>query len=891
MIDKTTATPIQGVTIVVESLTDSAKYVMSSNAKGVFNRANIKAGRYTIGSAFIGYKAEMRQITFAGKPVHVLFRLEPSEIALEEVDITAPQMVSLREDTMEFDAKNFSTREFADADELIAQVPGVMIDEDGNVSAHGEQVTKIVVDGKEFFSSDPRIALKSLPAEIISKIQIIDEKSEQARFSGFDDGTRNKVINIVTKPERRHGYFGKANAGVGAAEKFGLNANVNQFAGDKKLAINTMANNINETNFAEQGRGGVRRGNSNTDRGLSDTYAAAVNFTNTYLDKNLELSADYNYRSLSTATTSLSNIEYISTKKVNQFRDQNQFSDILQSDHKLNARLRWKIDADNRLDIAPNIRYRANDREIITDFITLKEVDTLNSSDRSSHSNTSNFNFGGSLTYMHRFKKQGRTISLSMSGNASNNEAESLNLAVTSYYKNEVISRRDTNNNQSLTDGYGSGLRSRLAFTETLSRASRLQANYSLRNTVSYSNRETYEFLAETGQLGELRDRLSNAFRNDYIYHGGGLAYIYNKKDKIRVQAGINYEQGVRKNDRTVPYPIYTKADFDSFLPSLTLVYHFSKAKNLEINYHTETRTPTIGQLQDFINNANELNITNGNPNLNQEYAHLVKFQYRDVNKKTGRSLHTNIQFDYFNNKIINSILRPDKDTVLFPETETTPKITLREGGRFIAPENQDGAYTFRARNSYGLPIKKWKLNLNFNTNVFYNNNYVILNEELLKDLSYGFSQSFGFNSNIKKKYVIGLSYHINANYYENMAARVTKYNVYVHRVTNNTTIELPKRFVVSSNFSYFFDTGFEESKPIKMALWSASIGYKLFRKQNAELAIRGFDLLNNAQNVRRSVNNDAVTDIVSNTLTRYFILSFSYNLRQFGGAQNRKGK
>src|SRR5690606_9664034 len=181
------------------------------------------------------------------------------------------------------------------------------------------------------------------------------------------------------------------------------------------------------------------------------------------------------------------------------------------------------------------------------------------------------------------------------------------------------------------------------------------------------------------------------------------------------------------------------------------------------------------------------------------------------------------------------------------------------------------------------------KLNLNFNTNVFYNNNYVILNEELLKDLSYGFSQSFGFNSNIKKKYVIGLSYHINANYYENMAARVTKYNVYVHRVTNNTTIELPKRFVVSSNFSYFFDTGFEESKPIKMALWSASIGYKLFKKQNAELAIKGFDLLNNAQNVRRSVNNDAVTDIVSNTLTRYFILSFSYNLRKFGGARNKK--
>jgi len=889
IIDKTSAKPIQGVTINVESLADSTKSVLSSNARGVFNKVNFKPGQYTVKVHYVGYKTERQSITFSGKPVHLLFRLEPSEIALEEVEITAPQMVSLRTDTMEFDARNFSTREFADSDELIAQVPGVMIDEDGNVSAHGEQVTKIVVDGKEFFSTDPRIALKSLPAEIISKIQIIDEKSEQARFSGFDDGTRNKVINIVTKPERRHGYFGKANAGVGAAEKFGVNANVNQFAGDKKLAINVMANNINETNFAEQGRGGVRRGNSNTDRGLSDTYAAAVNFTNTYLNKNLELSADYNYRSLATATTSISNIEYISTRKVNQFRDQHQFSDILGNEHKLNSRLRWNIDSANRLDIAPNIRYTTSGREIISDFRTLKEEAMLNSSDRSSHTNSSNFNFGGSLTYMHRFKKRGRTISLSMSGNKSSNEAEALSLAVTSYYKNDAVSRRDTNNNQSMTDGYGSGFRSRLAFTETISRASRLQANYSFRNTVGYSDRKTYEFLAETGQLGELRDRLSNAFRNDFVYHGGGLAYIYNKKDKIRVQAGLNYEHGVRKNDRTVPRPIYTVADFNSFLPSLTLVYHLSKERNLEVNYNTETRTPTINQLQDFINNANELNITNGNPNLNQEYAHLVKFQYKDVNKKTGRSLNTNIQFDYFNNKIINSILRPEKDTVLFPETETTPRIILREGGRYVIPENKDGAYAFRARNSYGLPIKKWKLNLNFNTNVFYNNDYVILNEELLKDISYGFSQSFGFNSNIKKKYVIGLSYHINANYYENAAARVAKYNVYVHRISNNTTIELPKRFVVNSNLSYFFDTGFEESEPIKMTLWSASIGYKLFKKQNAELAVKGFDLLNNAKNVRRSVNDEAVTDVVSNTLTRYFLMSFSYNLRQFGTGQRGK--
>src|SRR5690606_26943595 len=291
-------------------------------------------------------------------------------------------------------ARNFSTREFADADELVAQVPGVMIDEEGNVSAHGEQVTKIIVDGKEFFSTDPRIALKSLPAEIISKIQIIDEKSEQARFSGFDDGTRNKVINIVTKPERRHGYFGKANAGMGMSDKFGLATNLNGFDGDKKLAINLMANNINETNFAEQGRGGGRRGNNNIERGLSDTYAAAANFTNTYLDKKLELSADYNFRSLSTATTSHSDIEYLLASQANQFRDQNQFTDILSREHKLNARLKWHIDSANRLDIVPNIRYLESGRAGNTDFVTTRDHNPINSSIRSNSSDNSSLNIG-----------------------------------------------------------------------------------------------------------------------------------------------------------------------------------------------------------------------------------------------------------------------------------------------------------------------------------------------------------------------------------------------------------------------------------------------------------------------------------------------------------------
>lgn len=881
ILDKTTGAQLAGVTVHLLNLKDSTKQSLASNERGVFSISKLPKGNYLIHTQSISYKTETKSISLSEKPVHLIFRLEPAELAIEEVEITASPSVALRGDTVEFDARNFSTREYADADELVAQVPGVMVDEEGNVTAHGEEVTKIIVDGKEFFSTDPRIALKSLPAEIIAKIQLIDEKSEQAKFSGFDDGSRSKVINIVTKPDRRQGQFGKANAGLGGDSKFGIHANLNKFDGDKKIAINIMANNINETNFSEQGRGGSRRGNNNTERGLSDTYAGAANFTNTYFNKSMEVSADYNFRSLQTATRSLSAIEYLLPSRANQFRNQQQLSDIGTYNHNFHSRIRWNIDSIHRIDFTPRIRYEGSSRDVSTDYITtLGELTPINESDRSNNAKTTNINFSGALSYMFRFRKPGRTVSLSLSGNKSTNDAQGLNLAITSYYRDAILSRVDTNNNRSITDGYGSGFNNRISFTESISKYGRLQANYSFRSTAGYSNRETYEFLAETGQTGELRDRLSNEFRNDYLYHSAGASYVYNKQDVFRLQAGLNYQHGVRKNDRQVPYPIYTEANFGSLLPELSLKYNISKEKSLEANYNTETRTPSIGQLQDFINDHNELNISNGNPELQQEYTHKLRLQYRDINRTSGRSLNTNIHVEYINDKIINAIIMPSEDL------EIAPGIILREGGRFTSPENMDGAYAARLHNSYGLQVKKWKMNLNFNSRLYYNHNFTLVNTQKVEDISYGFAQSFGVNSNINKQYVLGLHYHITGAFYENILAPVPRYHVFTHRLSNSISVELLKKIVLGSQINYFVNSGLIDASTIKTTFWSASLGYKLFNKQNGEIAIKGFDLLNNAKNIHRRVSENTVTDVSSNTLNRYFILSFTYNLRQFGAAR-----
>ena len=882
--DKTKANPLQDASIQLLNLKDSTVRSAKSNDKGAFSFERVNPGKYQISGTLLGFKKFEQQLDVNKATQSVMVELEPGEIIIEEITIAPEPNVAVRGDTLEFNSRNFATREYADADEMVAQVPGVTIDEDGKVSAHGEEVTKIMVDGKEFFSTDPKVALKTLPADIIDKLQIIDEKSEQSKFSGFDDGKRSKVINIVTKPDKKKGLFGKFNAGKGDEDKFSLNTGVNAFRGDEKVSINIMANNINETDFSEQGRGGFRRGNNNTDRGLSDTYAAAANYTNTFLDKKLEVNGNYRFRSSNTITNTLSDVEYTTGTRANQFQKQQQEGENGNSEHNLRGRLKWDIDSMNRLDINPNLSY--TNRDIFNSSVSnmMKEgSEPLNNSDRKFNNNNSNFSFGGSLTYMHRFRKSGQTISLNLDGNKSSNEALGRTLAFNQYYKDAMLDRIDTNNRESITNGYGSGYNGRLSYTYNLSKISRFQANYGFRNTSNYSDRKTMEFLAETGQFDELNERLSNEFRNDFNHHSAGISYAYNKQDTFRFQIGINYERGIRTNDRTFPIDLKTTADFGAFLPEMTVVYFFTKERNLEFNYNKQTNTPSIEQLQDYIDNSNELFLRNGNPNLNQEQSHRLRFQYRDVNRKNGRSFTSNINFDYINDKIIMNTMTTDSTITLFDD------IILGAGGQYAVPENINGVFQLRANNNYGLPLKKLGFNLNLNNNLFYNRNYAILNKELMPNHSYGFSQHVGIYTNFSKKIIIGFNYNLNMNFTNNPMSEISHYQITNHRVSNTFILEFFKNMTMSYNYSYLYNGGVMGAEGISTNLLNASIGYKVFKKKNAEISLKAFDLFNNAKNINRRVSEISISNITSNTLTRYFLLSVSYNLRNFGGRGSRE--
>jgi len=875
LLDNTTSQPIRGASITIIAVKDSSKVQVPTDILGRFSSSTLPNGDYLVSTQPMGYSMDLRRVKLIGQTIDLMFKLTNAEIVLDEINISSSS-IQVKGDTLEFDTKKYITQDFADADELVKQIPGVEIDEDGNVKAQGEPVNKIIIDGREFFSTDPKIALKNLPADVIAKIQIIDDKTEQAKFSGFDDGKRMKVINIVTKPDKRKSYFGKLSGGAGPDRKYAVNTQVTKMNPKRQYSIDI--NNVNQPNgFATRGNTRGRTG-----QGVTTRFNAGFNYLDRFFDDRMDFNANYTYNYTDNNIVSQNKTEYTAGNRANQINNQDQLNSTYDNNHAFSIRANWKIDSIQKLDFQPNFSYQSNDRNTSSTGNTLLNLaEMLNSSDRRNKSFGENFNWSGDLTYMRRLNKPGRTISFNFNGSFNSNKSHAENFALNSYYKEGLFSRVDTVNNRNYTMGDNNGFRSKIAYTEMLGKYSRLQGNYTFRNTARYSDRRTYEFLAETGQLGELKNRLSNEFRNDFVYHSGGVSYLFNKKDSIRFQIGLDYQTASQVNDKLFPNILTTKSRFNSLLPNLNFQYNFNKDTRVEFRYNAKTNTPSIEQLQDFIDNQNPLRISSGNPDLKQEYDHNLVVQFRSINKGSGRSFTSDITADFIEHKISNTIFTTDSAFTIAAD------VILGPGGQYIRPENFNGVYNLKWQNSLGYRLEPWKLNFNLNNNLYFNQNYTLLNLEKVNAQTYGLSQRVGVNTAFSKDVIIGLDYNGNIAFSKNSASEKSNYSVYKHTIGNSIALTLLKTWTLNSTFNYLYNGSILNSPSTTSLLWNVSIGKKLFKRRNAEINLTVFDLFNDNKNINQQVNDLWVRVSQSNAITRYAILSFTYHIRGLG----RKGE
>lgn len=902
VVDSLEQGPLIGAHIQLNTPQDSTIAETAAGEDGVFMFRGVAAGGYRIRVHFLGFESVQKAIRITeGEDYQAgLIRMKPAAITLEEIRVVdKPMPVRIKEDTTEFNAGAFTTQPYADADELIKKLPGVEVEPDGTVKSEGEEIRRVLVDGKEFFGNDPGIAMKNLPADIIDKVQIIDDVNEQSRFTGFDDGDRVRTMNIVTRADKRNGYFGRATANMGNSDRYNAGGNINYFKGDTRLSVIGLSNNVNQQNFSMQdlsgamggggGRGGRGRGGGGGDRGMRNndffvgnnqgntvTNSVGINYTDNWSDK-LSVRGSYFYNGTNNDVDQLTNREYIIAGDDNQLNFQDYESVSKNYNHRVNLRMEYEIDSMNSVSFRPNISFQDFNRSNSTFSQTmLAGNQPVNSSDGNYTSDNNSYRFDGGLTYRHRFRKDGRTVSLDINGSSDRNEAVANNYAFNEYFEEGGDARMDTIDQLSnnLSDGWG--FTSRLAYTEPLGASSRMQVNYSLRNTHSNADRDTYDYLLATGQYDQLNRDLTNRFRNDYLYHSGGLAYQF-RKEKIGYELGLDYQRASLQNQRTFPDVLETSRTFTALLPEAQITYDFSDSRNLRFRYRTRTNAPSLNQLQDVIDNSNPLNLRDGNPDLVQEFNHNFSVRYRSFNRETSRNFFAFLSADFSSNKVVNSTFIARRDTTIRGD------ITLGAGGQYTRPENVDGYYAVRSFAGFGIPVEKLQLNLNFNTGLNYSRDIGLQNFIKTHTNNFGIYQGISVYSNINENIDYGLSTRINYNIIRNSLRPELNYNYYSQTVTANAGFIFWKGLRIRSDVNYNFNQGLSAGYDRQFMIWNAAVGYRLLKQRNAEITLSAFDLLNKNTNIIRNISEQYVEDVQTNILGRYFLLGFTYNLRKFG--------
>ncbi|MFK7807578.1 MAG: outer membrane beta-barrel protein [Saprospiraceae bacterium] len=877
----------------------------TTGADGKFKFEEVYAGGYKLKVTYIGYQTYEQEITFSQNKDLGSILLEEGAVDLDQVVVKEKiPLAQQLEDTTQYNANAFKTLQDASAEELIEKMPGVLI-EDGKVQAQGEDVKQVLVDGRPFFGNDPNAALKNLPAEVISQIQVYDQQSEQAQFSGFEDGETTKTINIITKPGMNNGKFGKVYAGYGYENKYQLGGNTNFFDGDRRISIIGQSNNINIQNFATEdilgvvgstgrggrrgggrGRGGRRGGGGssvndflvNANNGIATTNALGLNYSDKFGEKT-EVTGSYFFNWTETDEEEILDRMFVSGRTNGQTYTESSNSNSTNSNHRINMQWRINLDSANRLTIRPKLNLQFNDGSSETIGETRSEETLLNFSNNEFTSDLVGATFSNQLNWQHKFKKRGRTFSISTQTEYSDNEGESNQYALNGFEKEELF-ENDTLDQFAdlLTTGWK--LSSRFSYTEPVGERSQLSIDYRNSWQKDESEQETFDFVDADEEYTALNEDLSSVFNNVYTTHQFGGGYRYSKGRELRIMLRGFVQHASLKSDELFPVEDQINRTYYSFLPMASLRYRFSRSSNLRFFYRANTDNPTVSQLQNVLNNSNPLDLSIGNPVLDQSVQHRLGFRYSNTNTTKATVFYFNVSGTYTKDYIGNSTYLRETDNPIFEELEFLP------GAQLSQPVNLDGYYNLRSYLTYGMPLKNWKVNMNFDFNGSFTRTPGLLDEELNYANNSLVGGGLTLSSNISDKLDFTISSRSNFNQVNNSLAESVDERFLSQQSSFKLGWVLPLGIVIRTQLTHQYFWGLGEAFNEDYLLWNASIGKKIFKNQRGEISLSVFDLLNQNRKINRNVTDVYVEDIQTNVLQRYLMLKFQYTFLNYNAGR-----
>ena len=898
-----------------------SKYHAITDKIGNFEMIDVRPGPYNLKITYIGYKSFTKPLKIFSKESFVNLGnvdITPDNIQTDEVVVNAKAPIGeQKEDTTIFNASSFKTTKDATAEDLVKKMPGVEVDQSGTVKAQGEEVKKVMVDGKPFFGDDPTAALRNLPSEVIDKVQIYDKMSDQSEFSGFDDGQTSKTMNIITKALKRNGQFGKFSAGYGYQDKYNASLNLNIFKGAQRISILGLSNNVNQQNFAVMdildmvgtsspqsqmfrsfvGRGGLNAlggmgggrgpgggggggfgGGQNffvgQSDGISTTHSLGGNYSDTWTE-GMDVTGSYFYNYTTTKNTQLTDRMYNLIRDTAKTYNENTTSFQKNINHKFNLKFNYQIDTNTSIMLKPAMSVQATNPNSNSYNENLMNSNLLNTSDNMNTSGYTGYNFSNEFLFKYRFGVVGRTISIDVNTGINDKKGGSTLYSSIIYYRPKDIFY-DTTNQSTRYPTKGYNYNATVNFTEPIHKDGQLLLKYNITFNNNQADKRTHILDSLTNNYSVLDSVLSNQFDNDYLYQSPGIAYRY-KADKLQLTAAIDYQISQLKSNQLFPQ---TKDDinykYNNWLPSMRINYKFDQRSSLMLNYRTSTSAPSVTQLQNVIDNTNPLQITMGNPNLQQSTSNYAMIRYN-----TFSSDFNNVFFFFagINNRmnyIGNSTVIVDSDTLIGKNT------LVAKNGQITQPVNLNGYWNVNGMMNFGFPIPFIGSKMTIGGGGMYSRTPSLVNRVDNISNLYNINILGMLTSNISENVDFNLSFRANVNQTRNSLDKSNNYSYNNYLTTFNLKWIFWEGIFIQTEGRNQFYTGYTAANA-NYTMLNFHIGKKLLGEDNGELKLSVYDVLNQSKSTQTNVT-DYYTEYQYNTaLQRYIMLTFTYNLRMFG--------
>ena len=883
---------------------DLNPFITTTNLQGSFIFNKVPNGNYTLTVTSVGFGDFKKEVAVNGENVnlgHVSISKKAETLAT--VVISGDPPVRQKNDTLEFAASQYKVNPDATTEDLIRKMPGITVDKtSGAVTAMGETVQKVTVDGRDFFGTDATATLRNLPAEIIDKIQVFDKLSDQAQLTGFDDGNTTKSINIVTKKDMRNGNFGRIYAGYGTDDRYSAGGNVSFFNNARRISLVGLLNNVNLQNFSSQdllgvtstgnrggggqrggGGGGNFRGGGNTSNftvgqqnGIAKTDAFGINYSDAW-GKKIDVTGSYFFNNSNTSNNQNISQQNIITKDSSNYYDENTLSDNKNSNNRVNFRLTYKIDSSNSILVTSNLNFQnSNSVNFVngTNYLDVNKQNMLSKTVNDINSRNWGNNLSNQILYRHAFPKRGRSISFGINANFGDKNGQNYLTAVNTYFKSTTL----TDSLQQLSDqkSYNKQYSFNLVYTEPVGKKAQVQLNYNPSFQTNSADQETNNYDISSAKYSNLDTSLSNKFDNTYNTQNTGITYRLGDRNNM-VSAGLSYQYSELKSNQVFPQISYINNSYSNILANAFARFKLSSQSNLRIIYRSSVSAPSVTQLQNVINNSNQFFYSTGNPDLQQQYTNNLITRYTYTNTAKSQSIFANIFFQTINDYVANATYTASKDSAL------SKTITLFKGSQISKPVNLNGYISARSFFTFGMPLKFIKSILNWNAGLSYAKLPGLINNVDNISNAYNYNLGAVLASNISEYVDFTLSYSANINNVKNSIQPSLNNNYFTQSAGIAANLLTKKGLFFSNDLSNQYYKGLAGGYNTNYWLWNMAVGQKFLKNEMGELKLSVFDLLKQNKSITRNVTDSYIQDVQNQVLQQYFMLTFTYKLKTFG--------